>query len=147
MRDWEDRTYWAQYEHFRIENEANLYRLHVHGYSGDAGDSLTSQWENHNGQPFSTFDNDNDGRFYDNCAMYYEGAWWFTSCFESHLNGKYYHKGAHNDFFTRDGIQWNTIHMHSSLKEVQMMILPLEDYTEPDLYREFESAYRRNMVD
>ncbi len=31
-------------------------------------------------------------RFYDNCAEHYHGAWWFRSCFQSHLNGRYYMK-------------------------------------------------------
>ena len=131
MQAWDGNDYWAEYDHFRVENEADNYRLHVHGYRGNAGDSLTSQRENHNGQPFSTFDNDNDGRFYDNCARHYKGAWWFASCFESHLNGMYYHEGEHDDFFVRNGIQWNTIHLHSSLRSVEMMVVPCENYIEP----------------
>lgn len=126
MKTWEGKDYWAEYEHFRISNEEDLYRLHVHGYHGDAGDSLTSRWENHNGQPFSTKDNDNDGRFIDNCAEHYQGAWWFTSCFESHLNGLYKQKGSHDNYFVRNGLQWNTIHVHSSLQSVAMMIYPTE---------------------
>ena len=48
--------------------------------------------ENHDNQAFSTHDRDHDARFYDNCAEHYHGAWWFRSCFQSHLNGKYYTK-------------------------------------------------------
>ncbi len=66
-------------------------RLHVHGYRGNAGDSMTLG-EDHDNQPFSTHDRDHDSRFYDNCAEHYHGAWWFKSCFQSHLNGRYYTK-------------------------------------------------------
>ncbi|PVD32785.1 hypothetical protein C0Q70_08231 [Pomacea canaliculata] len=116
MIDWDDKTYTALYDTFTIENEKNLYRLHIGSYHGDAGDSLKSHWENHDGMPFSTKDRDNDGRYYDSCAEHFHGAWWFNNCFDSHLNGKYYHKGFHKNYFQRDGIQWNTIHMYSSLK-------------------------------
>jgi len=98
--------------------------------SGTAGDSLTADWVSHNNLPFSTKDNDNDKRFYDNCAEHYHGAWWFNSCFESHLNGVYYHRGSHRDYFVRNGIQWNALHAHASLKQVTMMITPNPNVTE-----------------
>nr|KAG5708109.1 hypothetical protein BaRGS_002845 [Batillaria attramentaria] len=124
MTDWEERTYTAVYDSFSIDSEKDLYRLHIGDYHGDAGDSLKSHWENHDGMPFSTKDRDNDGRYYDSCAEHFHGAWWFNNCFDSHLNGKYYHKGFHKNYFQRDGIQWNTIHMYSSLKSVHMMLKP-----------------------
>nr|UCK81475.1 fibrinogen domain-containing type 2 protein 2 [Arenicola marina] len=124
MEDFEGERYWAEYEHFQVESEDDFYRLHIHGYHGNAGDSLTSRWNNHDGMPFSTKDRDNDNRFYDNCADLFNGAWWFANCFESHLNGVYYLKGKHNNFFVRNGIQWNTIHRHSSLRAVVMMVKP-----------------------
>ena len=124
MMDWKGHKYFAEYDHFRVSGEDDNFRLHVHGYHGDSGDSLTSHWENHNDQPFSTKDRDNDDRVYDNCAEHYHGAWWFKSCFESHLNGIYYKRGIHSNYFVRNGIQWNSIHMHSSLKYVAMMVKP-----------------------
>ncbi|XP_050407983.1 fibrinogen-like protein 1 [Patella vulgata] len=124
MEDWTGKHLYAEYDHFSVEGEKENYRLHVSGYHGNAGDSLTSYWENHDGMMFSTHDKDNDGRYYDNCAKAYHGAWWFNNCFDSHLNGKYYHKGFHSNYFQRDGIQWNSIHMYSSLKNVEMMVKP-----------------------
>ena len=124
MEDWKGQNFWAEYDHFSVSNEADNYRLHINGYRGNAGDSLTSYWEDHNNQPFSTRDRDNDDRFYDNCAEHYHGAWWFKSCYESHLNGIYYHRGTHNSYFVRNGIQWNSIHLHASLKTVAMMVKP-----------------------
>ncbi|XP_046337706.1 fibrinogen-like protein 1 isoform X2 [Haliotis rufescens] len=126
MQDWDGKKYVANYDHFSIDNETKLYRLHVSGYHGNAGDSLTSHWENHDGMAFSTKDKDNDGRYYDSCAHHYHGAWWFNNCFDSHLNGKYYTKGFHRNYFQRDGIQWNSIHQYSSLKQVEMMLKPAE---------------------
>jgi ficolin len=132
MVTWDDQPHWAEYEYFRVSSEADKYRLHVTGFvaGGDAGDSLTSAWDNdHNGQPFSTYDSDNDARYYDNCAQHYRGAWWFHSCFQSHLNGVYYQRGTHSNFFVRNGIQWNTIHPHSSLRRVVMMVRRNDDVT------------------
>merc|ERR1712154_209395 len=74
--------YFAQYDTFRVLSEAELYELHVSGYSGTAGDSL----DVHNGSPFSTKDRDND-KHGSNCAQSYHGAWWYTACHSSNLNG------------------------------------------------------------
>lgn len=125
MVTWNGQPHWAEYRHFRLSSESDNFRLDVDGFvpGGNAGDSLTSAWDNdHNGQQFSTYDNDNDARFYDNCAQHYRGAWWFRSCFQSHLNGVYYQRGSHNNYFVRNGIQWNTIHPYSSLRRTTMML-------------------------
>ena len=45
------------------------------------GDSL----EYHNGQKFSTKDNDNER----NCATIYKGAWWYNKCHSTNLSGLY----------------------------------------------------------
>ena len=57
---------------FRVEGEDQGYELHIGGYRGDAGDSLTS----HNGLKFSTQDKDND-KYSGNCALAWKGGWWF----------------------------------------------------------------------
>ncbi|KAH9525863.1 Angiopoietin- protein 1 [Bulinus truncatus] len=127
MEEWSGKKYYAVYNYFRVDSLKHNYRLHISGYHGNAGDAMTSPWETHDNMPFSTKDQDNDGRFYDSCAEHYKGGWWFNNCFEAHLNGKYYHKGFHKHYFQRDGIQWNTIHMYSSLKAVQMMVKPADN--------------------
>ncbi|XP_071492571.1 microfibril-associated glycoprotein 4-like [Diadema antillarum] len=77
-------TRYAKYKAFRIANETMNYRLHIRGYSGNAGDSMNL----HNGRDFSTWDNDNDiYRF--NCAAIFHSGWWFNRCLYANLNGVY----------------------------------------------------------
>ncbi len=40
----------------------------------------------HNGMGFSTLDVDNDANP-GSCAVTFNGAWWYRSCHDSHLNG------------------------------------------------------------
>ncbi|XP_062567317.1 ficolin-1-like [Saccostrea cucullata] len=77
-------TAYAEYFTFYIGNEADKYQLTVSGYTGNAGDSLGP----HNGMRFSTKDQDNDKASY-NCAINRHGAWWYSACTNSNLNGKY----------------------------------------------------------
>lgn len=132
MEDWSGKRYYAEYDRFRVSSEEDQYRLYVSGYHGTAGDSLTPYWRSHDGMPFSTRDRDNDNRFYDNCADHYGGGWWYNDCFESHLNGRYYQNGSHENYFVRNGIQWNSIHSYSSLKYVEMLIKPTDNAKLPN---------------
>ncbi|XP_078406450.1 tenascin isoform X1 [Cetorhinus maximus] len=83
FRDEGDSAY-AVYDKFLVSDSKSRYKLHVGGYSGNAGDSLTY----HNGRPFSTKDRDNDVAV-TNCALSYKGAWWYKNCHRVNLNGKY----------------------------------------------------------
>uniref|UniRef100_A0A3B1KDT7 Angiopoietin-like 2a n=1 Tax=Astyanax mexicanus TaxID=7994 RepID=A0A3B1KDT7_ASTMX len=56
LEDWTGRKTFAEYASFRVEAEADFYRLRVGRYHGNAGDSLT--W--HNGKQFTTLDRDHD---------------------------------------------------------------------------------------
>jgi len=56
LEDWTGRKTFAEYASFRVESEADFYRLRVGRYHGSAGDSLT--W--HNGKQFTTLDRDHD---------------------------------------------------------------------------------------
>ena len=75
---------YAKYNTFEISNEADGYRLQVGGYTGNAGDSM----QRHNGCKFTTKDRDQD-TWNGNCAVSYHGAWWYTGCHDSNLNGLY----------------------------------------------------------
>ena len=39
----------------------------------------------HNGQQFSTYDNDQDSG--GNCAYSHQGGWWYNTCYRTNLNG------------------------------------------------------------
>ncbi|XP_055864889.1 ficolin-1-like isoform X2 [Biomphalaria glabrata] len=77
--------YFAQYENFKILSETEKYKLQIGKFSGNAGDSLTV----HNNMFFSTFDRDNDVYRETNCAESCLGAWWYTNCIRSNLNGQW----------------------------------------------------------
>uniref|UniRef100_A0A1X7T1K9 Fibrinogen C-terminal domain-containing protein n=1 Tax=Amphimedon queenslandica TaxID=400682 RepID=A0A1X7T1K9_AMPQE len=68
---------------------------------------------------FSTRDNDNDNG--ENCAINWNGAWWFNACFQSHLNGHYYTNPTGANRW--DGIIWSDWKGASySLKFTEMKI-------------------------
>ncbi|XP_011189955.1 angiopoietin-related protein 1 [Zeugodacus cucurbitae] len=107
--------YHAKYAEFLIGPESQSYTLKKLGnYGGNAGDSLLQ----HLGNKFSTYDRDNDNSE-NNCAKVYEGAWWFFSCYKSHLNGVY-----NGDHF---GVNWNELKKEESLSFAQMMIRPTQN--------------------
>ena len=85
---------------------------------GNAGDSLTS----HSGMRFSTKDQDNDISS-GNCAKSYHGAWWYSGCHASNLNGRYLH-GSHGSF--ANGINWHAWkgHYYSAARS-EMKIRPV----------------------
>ncbi|XP_078363541.1 uncharacterized protein LOC144647739 isoform X2 [Oculina patagonica] len=87
LEDWDGVRAYAKYGKFNIGDEQALYRLEVGSYSGRAGDSLT-RGHNVNNMAFTTKDRDND-RHSGNCAVIRTGAWWYSNCDISNLNGKY----------------------------------------------------------
>ncbi|XP_067939582.1 microfibril-associated glycoprotein 4-like [Watersipora subatra] len=111
--DGDSRT--ANFSTFYIDHADFDYSIHVGGYAGNAGDSLT----HHNGKRFSTFDKDNDS-YGDNCAIECEGAWWYRFCHRSNLNGRWIEGGNSP---TRTGIIWYDYKTHDySLRKVYMML-------------------------
>ncbi|XP_067939572.1 microfibril-associated glycoprotein 4-like [Watersipora subatra] len=79
----------ANYSTFYIDHADFDYTVHVGGYTGNAEDSLAY----HDGQRFSTFDNDNDPNTRVNCAAKSDGAWWYKKCVASNLNGRWIEGG------------------------------------------------------
>ena len=97
--------YVAVYDQFRVDKEGP-YRLSISGFDTQQStvqDSLT--WAN--GMAFSTTDNDNDISSA-NCAEKYMGAWWYTKCHSSNLNGYNYNRGdlPETPEFYAKGIIW-----------------------------------------
>jgi ficolin len=70
------------------------------------------------GMQFTTYDADHDLRP-DNCAVVFHGAWWYSNCHESNLNGLY------NSQTFGVGINWYPWRgYYYSLKHVEMKIRP-----------------------
>ena len=99
MKDKDDVYGYAKYSLFYIGGSSTDYALRIAGYSGssEVGDSLTY----HDGQKFTTKDNDND-LCSNNCAVHWFGAWWYKTSYFSNLNGHY---GDHKHV---NGINWGT---------------------------------------
>ena len=80
--------YSVEYSSFSVSSEADMYRLSVSGYSGDAGDALAAPVNSLrilNGMQFTTGDQDNDNRPSAVCAGGTTG-WWFNFCSRATLN-------------------------------------------------------------
>ncbi|XP_068408270.1 ficolin-2 isoform X1 [Eschrichtius robustus] len=101
LMDFEGNHQFAKYQSFKMAGEAEEYKLVLGAFvEGSAGDSLTS----HNNHAFSTKDQDNDKNTA-NCAVQYQGAWWYNNCHVSNLNGRYL-GGPHESF--ANGINWRS---------------------------------------
>ncbi|KXJ30107.1 Ficolin-2 [Exaiptasia diaphana] len=111
LEDKQGKRAYAEYDKFTVSGESNKYKLSLASYSGTAGDLITY----HNDMKFTTKDSDNDEYGGNNCAIVYEGAWWYKACYHSNLNGKYFLKG------TNDG----TFYGSSSLRGSEMKIKPV----------------------
>ncbi|XP_030757845.1 angiopoietin-related protein 3-like [Sitophilus oryzae] len=117
LEDFDGNYAWAEYTRFQVLDEEEEYKLVIGGYSGNSSDALLS----HDGALFSTFDRKNDqAPDCCPCSVSYGGGWWFTSCFESNLNGLYYRKPYVNDYFR--GIIWEHWLGNYSLKKSVMMV-------------------------
>ncbi|XP_040500552.1 tenascin-X [Ursus maritimus] len=79
-----DEAVFAQYDSFRVDSAAEYYRLHLAGYHGTAGDSMSY----HSGSVFSARDRDPNNLLI-SCAVSYRGAWWYKNCHYANLNGLY----------------------------------------------------------
>jgi len=122
LMDFENRTRYAFYDQFWIENEGQNYQLHIYDFSGDAGDSLAKY---HDGQMFSTFDRDNDNST-DHCAKKHRGGWWYNGCTASNLNGLY----QGDSVKSADGVIWTSWKKNlESLKISEMKIRSVDFQT------------------
>ena len=99
LADFSGNKAYAKYNAFTVGDSSTKYEMIVYGYiSGNAGDALGY----HNGQQFSTKDQDNDAGP-QNCAQTFKGAWWYNDCHASNLNGQYL-SGTHTSY--ADGVNW-----------------------------------------
>jgi hypothetical protein len=84
MTSVEGTTHEVNYDTFKVSDSTDNYRLSIGGFHGNIFDAMAR----HNGQRFTTRDRDNDN-YPDNCAVYYNAAWWYDDCFDANLNGVY----------------------------------------------------------
>ncbi|VDI42329.1 Hypothetical predicted protein [Mytilus galloprovincialis] len=105
-----DKAY-AKYSNFFIGDKSTNYKLTANGYSGTAGNSL----KEHTNYAFSTKDKDNDINSSINCAKPNKGAWWYSNCHVSNLNGLYLGNKKDNR-----GMRWRTWKGSQSMKTTSM---------------------------
>ncbi|XP_051861846.1 fibrinogen-like protein 1 isoform X2 [Drosophila albomicans] len=102
--------FYARYDDFKISDEDHGYALSLGKFKGNIKDAM----RNHENMKFTTFDRDNDPS-YDNCAVWYNGGWWYKSCSHCNLNGLY---GQYLYWYAEKA---------NTLKEAKMLIRPKED--------------------
>ena len=108
------RSNWNIVESDVKTHKPTVIKLHRFSYI-----SIGNSLESNNGQLFSTKDSDNDQYRY-KCTDYIHGAWWFSYCGNSSLNGKYLNKAADYNYV---GITWMSWKRNwNSLKKTYMMI-------------------------
>ncbi|XP_065361234.1 fibrinogen C domain-containing protein 1-like [Calliphora vicina] len=118
FEDFEGAKRYAKYNEFKVGSNSTDYKLIVGQYSGDADDCFSQ----HSGHKFSTNDRDNDIHSTRHCAEYWKGAWWYTNCFYSNLNGLYLFGKVQS---SKRGVAWCGFRKTEySLRSVQMMIRP-----------------------
>lgn len=109
-------TAYARYSNFVVNPAADGYRMAVTWVGGTAGDSFMG----HSNHMFSTWDKDQDTAAWGNCAEQFKGAWWYTECHSSNLNGRYLN-GPHESY--ADGVEWYAWTQHyESLTKTEMKI-------------------------
>ncbi|OXA46247.1 Techylectin-5B [Folsomia candida] len=109
LEDWNRTKAYAMYDVFKVANSTEKYNLTVAGYTGTAGDAL----DYHNGQQFTTIDNDNDKSVNKSCAAIYKGGWWYQTCHKAALNSIYNNSSA----VEKPGADLNSIYHNSSTVE------------------------------
>lgn len=112
---WNNQNYFQRFPRFSIDSVNNQFKMNVLNYnnSGTAGDSFSAL----NGQRFSTKDSDNDVYSGLSCAQTYQGAWWYSNCHDSNLNGIY------GSTAYAMGLNWTSLTTYySSVSQVAIMI-------------------------
>ncbi|XP_054904837.1 angiopoietin-related protein 4-like [Poeciliopsis prolifica] len=76
---------------FQVDGEERQFALHL-DLDPSSGVQEGIESTGASGLPFSTADRDNDLDADANCAALLSGGWWFSSCGESNLNGKFHQR-------------------------------------------------------
>ena len=100
---------------FTLSDEASKY---IFDYNTCQG--LCSDLEVNKGKRFTTCDQDNDEKDSGNCAVQYNGGWWFEGCYWIYLNGRYSNEETVGP---ESAIHWAGFRGYAkSLKKTKIMI-------------------------
>ncbi|KAK5930638.1 hypothetical protein CgunFtcFv8_026858 [Champsocephalus gunnari] len=121
LSDWAgEQQHNAQYQ-IKLDGEEKKFALHLESLSGLQEKIMTT---GKSGLPFSTADRDNDLSADANCAELLSGGWWFSSCGESNLNGRYARLLRHHQS-RRQGMFWtSTKGQNYSVKTTVLKMAP-----------------------
>ncbi|XP_076089002.1 techylectin-5A-like [Mytilus galloprovincialis] len=133
VQDFNNNTAYAEYQSFKVDNEASQYRVTFSGYTGTAVNEASQYrvtfsgytgtagngFESNNGMKFTTRDRDNDLHPY-HCGQGQQGAWWYNVCSQSNLNGIYKPEGT----TVAKMIYWKTWR-ETALKATEIKIRPI----------------------
>ncbi|CAL4241127.1 unnamed protein product [Meganyctiphanes norvegica] len=112
--DEDGETGYAHYQYFHVAARSDY---HIPPYIMDSGlceGTIGDGLQYHNGQGFSTIDQDNDEYDGHNCAAKIAGGWWYRHCYRSCLTCPY----GTWDFW------WSAEGYGSVLSKAQMMVRP-----------------------
>ena len=105
---------YAYYTAFSLSDASTNYAITANGYSGTVGRNAFT-----NNAEFTTFDADHDS-YGGNCAVSYQGAWWYTACHSANLNGLYHNT---NPTPYAIGVCWNSYKGYGeSMKVAEMQM-------------------------
>ncbi|GFS14029.1 angiopoietin-related protein 7 [Elysia marginata] len=111
------KDYVALYKTFKLENEADNYRIRLGTATSSIDDGTgNSGLSFHNNAGFSTFDRDND-KCHSHCAVTLKCGWWFKCCHCSKLNAQWKDGRAQDAWY--NGTKW------MSATRTEMKIRPL----------------------
>ncbi|KAK1897383.1 Angiopoietin-related protein 4 [Dissostichus eleginoides] len=121
LSDWAgEQQHNAQYQ-IKLDGEEKKFGLHLESLSGLQEKIMTT---GKSGLPFSTADRDNDLSADANCAELLSGGWWFSSCGESNLNGRYVRRLRHHQS-RRQGMFWTSTNgQNYSVKTTVLKMAP-----------------------
>eukprot|EP00062_Callorhinchus_milii_P025929 gi/632987464/ref/XP_007882575.1/ PREDICTED: angiopoietin-related protein 4-like [Callorhinchus milii] len=121
LQDWDNHTQHMDYP-FHLGSEATHYTLSL---GSAVSGSLRIAISPASGLRFSTRDQDHDLKLDSSCAQHLTGGWWFSSCGQANLNGRYFATRPRQRLERKQGIFWKPWKGRNySLKATTMMIHP-----------------------
>ena len=120
LEDFYNDTGDAEYSSFTIADESTNYILSIG--ECDSSCSVSDALDYHKNMAFTTYDQDHDINVDENCAVRFQGGWWFGDdiCHHANLNGLYFNSpdpvpATHGN----KGMRWRTW-KHRVLKKSEM---------------------------